>query len=1145
FIDDIHGYDFVNEDGDPMDDNDHGTHVAGTIGAVANNGIGVAGVNWNVKLMALKFLDAAGSGFTSDAIRALNYAVAMGAQVSNNSWGGGGFSSSLYNAISNASAANHIFVAAAGNDAADNDAVPSYPANYDLPNVISVAATDRNDQLASFSNFGATTVDLAAPGVSILSTTPGNTYSSFSGTSMATPHVAGAISLVREMHPAWSNTQVINQILESVDIVPSLSGKVATGGRLNLGTAMTVVPVIPSIDVGDVSVTEGTTGTTVDAVFTLTLSESSANTVTVDVTTTDVSATAGSDYISFNGTVTFLPGETSKNLAITVSGDAIAESDETFALQLSGAVNATIADNLALATILNDDVDVDISVADVFVSETDSGFAFADFVVTLSTASSNAITVDYQTTQDSATEGDDYVLTGGTLTYAAGETVKTIQVPIFGDTLPELNETFFLDLSNPTNATLVDSQATGMIINNDPLVAASIGDISVEEGNLGFTVATFTVSLSGVSGVTVVIPYSSSAGTATSGVDYLDVAGSLSFAPGETSKTIQMLVTGDVQSEAAETFTVELANPTNATLDFASAEATILNDDTFILIGDTLVIEQDDVNSVLSFPITLSSPNPATVTVNYVTQSGSATSSSDFVAASGTVTFAPGETEHVINVTVLADTEIEGDETVVLNLQNPVNALLDRNTAEGNILNDDTIILIDDVIISEGNSGFTTALFSVQLVQGTVLPVSVDFATSAGTATNDFAKLSGTLYFEAGQTLQTVSVRIKGDRVIEADETFFVDLTNPVNALLGDNQGAGTIVDEDNGPGRLDGLNDAPMSVARSDNGQWFVTRYDANDNWITEQWGAWSPTVNWTNVQVGDVDGDGILDVAGQNELGDWWVGYTSNGQFVTEFWGRWNPAANWQDVQTADVNGDFLVDIVGRTASGQWWVGISDGSRFTNERWLTWPRTPEWTEVFVADFSGDGRADIAGRNSLGEWWVGESTGTEFNSQRWGAWSTAVNWRYLRVSDFDGDGSADILGQIPNGRWWIAHSLNGAFQNESWGAWGPLVNWNAILTGDVDGDGDDDLLGQVGTRWWLARSDGDHFTNIPVGATAAVNPSAVAVRDVDADGDDDVLWRSTSNQWLSASLVDGIFAQEFLGEAAAATSNSKHLFAE
>lgn len=238
YVDDTRGYDFANNDSDPFDDNGHGTHVSGTIAAVGNNSVGVAGVLWNAKLMALKFLDANGSGSVSGAVAALNYAVANGAKISNNSWGGGGFSSALDTAIRNARAAGHIFVAAAGNEGANNNTTANYPANYAYDNVVSVAAVDRSNNLATFSNYGSTTVELAAPGVAILSTTPNNTYSTYSGTSMATPHVTGALALVRELRPDWTYRQVIDRVLATVDPLGSLQGKTITGGRLNVGRAV-------------------------------------------------------------------------------------------------------------------------------------------------------------------------------------------------------------------------------------------------------------------------------------------------------------------------------------------------------------------------------------------------------------------------------------------------------------------------------------------------------------------------------------------------------------------------------------------------------------------------------------------------------------------------------------------------------------------------------------------------------------------------------------------------------------------------------------------------------------------------------------------------------------------------------------------
>ena len=232
YIDDIKGWNFITNTSDPIDDNGHGTHVAGTIGAVGNNAIGVAGVNWQVRIMPLKAFDPAGAGATSDAIKAMEYANANGASVISNSWGGPDYSQALKDAID---ASPAVVVCAAGNNAPYNiDINASYPASYTSANIISVAATDQNDQLASFSHYGPISVDLAAPGTYIWSTTNRDgTYAQMSGTSMATPHVSGVAALVKSANPSLNPLQIKNIIISTVDQKTSLSGKVASGGRLN------------------------------------------------------------------------------------------------------------------------------------------------------------------------------------------------------------------------------------------------------------------------------------------------------------------------------------------------------------------------------------------------------------------------------------------------------------------------------------------------------------------------------------------------------------------------------------------------------------------------------------------------------------------------------------------------------------------------------------------------------------------------------------------------------------------------------------------------------------------------------------------------------------------------------------------------
>src|SRR2546427_557202 len=242
-----HGFNAITNVCDPLDDHNHGSHVSGTIGAVGNNGTGVVGVNWTASIMAGKFLDATGTGTIANAINAIEFVVqaklafaatgGANVRVLSNSWGGGAFSQALLDEINRANANDMLFVAAAGNSGTPNDLFPLYPASYNAPNVVAVAATDNTDSLAFFSNFGPNTVHLGAPGVDVLSTTIGGTYAYFSGTSMATPHVSGAALLV--LSKCSLNTASLKTLLlNNVDPIPSLSGLTVTGGRLNVNKAI-------------------------------------------------------------------------------------------------------------------------------------------------------------------------------------------------------------------------------------------------------------------------------------------------------------------------------------------------------------------------------------------------------------------------------------------------------------------------------------------------------------------------------------------------------------------------------------------------------------------------------------------------------------------------------------------------------------------------------------------------------------------------------------------------------------------------------------------------------------------------------------------------------------------------------------------
>ncbi len=246
FVDDVHGYDFANRDGGPRDDHGHGSHCSGTIGAKGDDNFGIVGVAWNVKIMAVKFLGADGSGNLADAVESIDYATTMGANIMNNSWGGGGYSKALEEAIQRSERAGVLFVAAAGNSSLNSDVKPSYPANYTVGNIISVAAVDNKGELAEFSNWGKASVHVAAPGVNIFSTTPSG-YESWSGTSMAAPHVSGVAALLLASDMGLNSIELKRRLISFAKPSRRLRNRVISG-MVNAHHTITQTPHQPDAD---------------------------------------------------------------------------------------------------------------------------------------------------------------------------------------------------------------------------------------------------------------------------------------------------------------------------------------------------------------------------------------------------------------------------------------------------------------------------------------------------------------------------------------------------------------------------------------------------------------------------------------------------------------------------------------------------------------------------------------------------------------------------------------------------------------------------------------------------------------------------------------------------------------------------------
>ncbi|HEX6184662.1 MAG TPA: Calx-beta domain-containing protein [Pyrinomonadaceae bacterium] len=454
----------------------------------------------------------------------------------------------------------------------------------------------------------------------------------------------------------------------------------APGGGAALGTQKTATLTIndnddpPTLSVNDVTVTEGTGGG-VNATFTATLSATSGKTVTVNFATSDGTAVGSpapaSDYGSMNGTLTFNPGQTSAEFVVTVFSDGVDEPDETFNVNLSSPSNATINDGAGVGTITDDDATPTLSIGDVSATETSSGFFGFEFTVTLTGVSAQTVTVNYATADGTAVAGSDYTAASGTLNFLPNETSKTVIVAVVGDTVDEPNETFNLNLSSASNATISDGTGVGSITDDDGAPSLTVGDATVTEGNSGTVNAVFTVTLAPASGQAVSVNYATADGTAVAGSDYTAASGTLNFAAGETSKTITVQVSGDASNEANETFLVNLSGASNATVSDAQGLGTIQNDDTPTLHFSQASYPANESAHFVTVNVTRSGDSSGAVNVDFATSDGTATERKDYTFVAGTLRFAAGETSKSFDVLLTEDAFQESAETVNLTLSNP------------------------------------------------------------------------------------------------------------------------------------------------------------------------------------------------------------------------------------------------------------------------------------------------------------------------------------------------------------------------------------------------------------------------------------------------------------------------------------------
>lgn len=639
------------------------------------------------------------------------------------------------------------------------------------------------------------------------------------------------------------------------------------------GTA-TIVD-LPSLQIDDIVVNEGT-GT---ATFTVTLSGAASTPVTVAYASEDGTALAGSDYTAVTGTLTFAPGELRKTISVPINDDTVFEGPETFRINLSGpSDNAFIADGLGLGTIHDDgtgtvpdgvtptDDRPKASINDVIVNE---AAGTATFTVTLAGSATTPVTVDFATADGTAKAGLDYTAVTGTVTFAPGETSQSITVPILNDTVYEGGETFTVNLRNPSsNAVISDPLGQGTIMDDgtgtvptgvtpdDDRPLVTINDVLVNEAS---TSAVFTVTLSNLSDLPVTVKYSSVNGTAEAGFDYDAVLGTLTFAPGERTKTISVPLRNDTVYESSETFQIVLTDPTNARVTAAGAGVdptkdgtgvgTIVDDGTGPVSPDTppdTRLDNDkpaiSVNDVVvneaagtaTFTLTLTNAAKMPVTVAYATADGTALAGLDYTATSGTATFAPGTTSQTVTVPILNDIVYEGSETFTLNLSAPTDATIADAQGLGTIkddgtgpvppgvtLDDDTPRLsIDSPTVVEnlagGHAVFTLTLSNpstvattvgLALTDGTASGLGVDYgstgpnnlqvSTDGGTTWTD----ATTATFAPNTTTLLVRTPLNNDKAIEVSEAFTLTATTTAGTTASPSaSGTGNIADDDVAP---------------------------------------------------------------------------------------------------------------------------------------------------------------------------------------------------------------------------------------------------------------------------------------------------------------------------------------------------------
>jgi hypothetical protein len=631
---------------------------------------------------------------------------------------------------------------------------------------------------------------------------------------------------------------------------------------------------------------------------------------------------------------------------------------------------------------------------------------------------------------------------GGNDVYVAGYTVSA-NYPVVAP--------LQASLAGPINAFIARLSSIALTVSSPTLV----------EGHAGTTDAVFDVTLASPASQTVVVNYSTGNGSATAPSDYAATTGSLTFLAGETSKTVHVPVLGDTLDEDDETFQLAVGG-------FVGI-ATIQDDDPLpvVAIADAAGAEGDAAGSALTFTLTLTPASGRVVSVSYASADGAAVAGSDYTSVGGTLSIPAGATSATISVPLVADRIFEADEVFALNLSAPVNATIaGSSNALGTILNDDAPGLsVQDATVQEGRTGTRDLVFTVVMAPTVPAQVTVDFATSDGTALagQDYQATAGTLTFPANATSATINVPVTGDPLPEPNETLFVDLSNAVGAPIASSRGTGTIRNDD---GQADFNADGKTDIVwRRSTGDLEIWMMDAVTRTSSVSYG--NVVTRWEVEFSGDFNGDGFADLLWRDiPTGRSFIWMLRGGpQVIDGETGDTSLQADtsWRIAGVGDFDADGKTDV--------WW-SRNDG---THALWLMDGKTVKstvsyaavatrWSVQYVADFNGDGYADLLWRDSITGrcfTWILRGGPTVVNGETgYTSLQADTSWRIAGVGDFDGDGKTDV--------WWSRNDRSQSLwlmdgvnvkQQVNYSSTHIHSGWTVVSPGDFNGDGLADVL--------------------------------------------------------------------------------------